>query len=64
MSGRKTRRNVWAAFALGAALLLGAPESFAEPPEISGSFLMGTGSATGNYYANYQIGRASCRERV
>ena len=38
MSGRKTRRNVWAAFALGAALLLGAPESFAETPEISGSF--------------------------
>ena len=51
MSGRKTRRNVWAAFALVAALLLGAAESFAETPKISGSFLMGTGSATGNYYA-------------
>ena len=45
------RKSVWMALAVSAALLLGAPASFAGEHKISGSFLMGTGSATGNYYA-------------
>lgn len=40
-----------AAWTVGVALILGAGASLAEPPKVSGSFLMGTGSATGNYYA-------------
>ena len=45
------RRNAWAALAVGAALSVGAAASFAADRKISGSFLMGTGSATGNYYS-------------
>lgn len=45
------RRRVLAAFIAAVALLGGAHGAFAEVPKISGSFLMGTGSATGNYYA-------------
>lgn len=45
------RRNAWAALAVGAALSVGAAASFAADHKISGSFLMGTGSATGNYYS-------------
>ena len=45
------RKSVWMALAVSAALLLGAPASFAGEHKISGSFLMGTGSATGNSYA-------------
>ena len=40
-----------AAWTVGVALILGAGASLAEVPKVSGSFLMGTGSATGNYYA-------------
>lgn len=39
------------ALAVGAALSVGAAASFAADHKISGSFLMGTGSATGNYYS-------------
>ncbi len=45
------RRNAWTALAVGAALTVGAAVSFAADHKISGSFLMGTGSATGNYYS-------------
>lgn len=45
------RRNAWTALAVGAALSVGAAASFAADHKISGSFLMGTGSATGNYYS-------------
>lgn len=45
------RRNVWMVFMMGAVLLLGAHASCADERKVSGSFLMGTGSATGNYYA-------------
>ncbi|RKJ76256.1 MULTISPECIES: TAXI family TRAP transporter solute-binding subunit [unclassified Pyramidobacter] len=45
------RRNAWTALAVGAALTVGAAASFAADHKISGSFLMGTGSATGNYYS-------------
>lgn len=45
------RRNAWVALAVGAALSVGAAASFAADHKISGSFLMGTGSATGNYYS-------------
>ncbi|MDY2648673.1 TAXI family TRAP transporter solute-binding subunit [Pyramidobacter sp. SM-530-WT-4B] len=45
------RRSIWAALAVGAALSAGAAASFAADRKISGSFLMGTGSATGNYYS-------------
>ena len=45
------RRNVLTALAVGALWVLGARTSLAEVPRVSGSFLMGTGSATGNYYA-------------
>ena len=45
------RRNVLTALAVGALWVLGARTSLAEVPKVSGSFLMGTGSATGNYYA-------------
>lgn len=45
------RRSAWAALAVGAALTVGAAASFAAEGKISGSFLMGTGSATGNYYS-------------
>ncbi|MDY4032587.1 MAG: TAXI family TRAP transporter solute-binding subunit [Pyramidobacter sp.] len=45
------RRNAWVALAVGVALSVGAAASFAADHKISGSFLMGTGSATGNYYS-------------
>ena len=45
------RRNVLTALAVGVLWVLGARTSLAEVPKVSGSFLMGTGSATGNYYA-------------
>ena len=49
--GKMMRKSVWMALAVSAALLLGVPASFAGEHKISGNFLMGTGSATGNYYA-------------
>ena len=49
--GKMMRKSVWMALAVSAALLFGGPVSFAGEHKISGSFLMGTGSATGNYYA-------------